>query len=291
MSDDGTISWGDAVDETAGASVGRPQARWMCEVAVGLDGDEFLDVLDEPATERVVAHLDAMLARLGAGEPLQYVLGRWGFRHLDLMVDRRVLIPRPETEMVVERRPRTCHGRCRRRSSCADLGTGSGAIGLSLAAELPVDGVTVWMTDASHDALDVARANARRHRAGGRPTCASRGRLVRRAAGRRCAVVWRWSWRTRRTSPTTIPSSSRSCAMGAGRGAVRRRRRARRDPRTSSPSAAAWLRPADGWCSRSASSQGERVDRAAARRRLRRRRDRPRSRRPRSRRRSARRAG
>ena len=50
--------------------------------------------------ERMVAHLDAMLARYAAGEPLAYVLGRWGFRHLDLFVDRRVLIPRPETEVV-----------------------------------------------------------------------------------------------------------------------------------------------------------------------------------------------
>jgi release factor glutamine methyltransferase len=100
-----------------------------------------------------------MLARLATGEPLQYVLGRWGFRHLDLMVDRRVLIPRPETECVVEvalQKARSLEPPI----VCADLGTGSGAIGLSLALELPIDGVTVWMTDRSADALDVARANA-----------------------------------------------------------------------------------------------------------------------------------
>ncbi len=157
MNDD-TISWGELCNETAGR-VGRRQARWLCEVASGCDGDEFLARLDQPASERGVAHLDAMLARLATGEPLQYVLGRWGFRHLDLMVDRRVLIPRPETETVVEAALRLA------RSMplpivCADLGTGSGAIGLSLATELPVDGVTVWMTDRSAEALDVARANA-----------------------------------------------------------------------------------------------------------------------------------
>jgi release factor glutamine methyltransferase len=155
---DGTVTWGHLWNETA-ERVPRPQARWLCEVASGYDGDEFLSMLDRPATQRAVAHLDAMLARVGAGEPLQYVLGRWGFRHLDLMVDRRVLIPRPETETVVEVALRLA------RSMlfpivCADLGTGSGAIGLSLAAELPFDGVTVWMTDSSADALDVARANA-----------------------------------------------------------------------------------------------------------------------------------
>ena len=74
----------------------------MCEVATAIDGDEFIAGLDEQATERMVAHLDAMVARYRAGEPLQYVLGRWSFRRLDLAVDRRVLIPRPETELVAE---------------------------------------------------------------------------------------------------------------------------------------------------------------------------------------------
>jgi release factor glutamine methyltransferase len=155
---DGTTSWRQLWNETA-ARFGRPRARWLCEVASGHDGDEFAAILDQPATQRGVAHLDAMLARLGTGEPLQYVLGRWGFRHLDLMVDRRVLIPRPETETVVEVALRLAR-LLQRPVECADLGTGSGAIGLSLAAELPIDGVTVWMTDKSADALDVAGANA-----------------------------------------------------------------------------------------------------------------------------------
>jgi release factor glutamine methyltransferase len=155
---DQTISWRQLWNDTA-ARIGGPQARWMCEVASGFDRDELLDALDLPATERGVAHLDSMLARLEAGEPLQYVLGRWGFRHLDLFVDRRVLIPRPETETVVETALRLARS-MEPPIVCADLGTGSGAIGLSLAAELPATGVTVWMTDHSADALDVARANA-----------------------------------------------------------------------------------------------------------------------------------
>ena len=70
------------------------------------------------------------------GEPLQYVLGRWSFRGLDLIVDPRVLIPRPETEVVAE----VAVGEVRRRggpSVVADLGTGSGALALALAVELP----------------------------------------------------------------------------------------------------------------------------------------------------------
>ena len=130
MSD--TISWRELWEETA-QQHGRVHARWLCEEASGAFGDEFDDVLSQPVTERSIAHLDAMLARLRGGEPLQYVLGHWSFRHLDLLVDRRVLIPRPET--------------------------GSGAIGLSLLRELPRGSVEVWLTDVSLDALDVARAN------------------------------------------------------------------------------------------------------------------------------------
>lgn len=134
------------------------EARWMCEVAVGLDGDEFAGALGAPVTERMVRHLDDMLARYRTGEPLAYVLGRWSFRRLDLAVDRRVLIPRPETELVAEVAIDLARsmGPPRR---VADLGTGSGAIGLSLAAELPLDGTTVWITDVSDDAVAVARAN------------------------------------------------------------------------------------------------------------------------------------
>lgn len=155
---DGTVTWRSLWNETADV-VGRPQARWICEVASGHDGDEFIAILDRPASLRSVAHLDAMLARNATGEPLQYVLGRWGFRHLDLMVDRRVLIPRPETELLVEVALRLLRLQPPP-LLCADLGTGSGAVGLSLAAELPIDGVTVWLTDRSSGALDVARANA-----------------------------------------------------------------------------------------------------------------------------------
>ena len=150
------MNWRELLAETTAVVGERPAARWLCEVASGADRIE--DVLDEPVTERMVAHLDAMLARHRAGEPLAYVLGRWSFRHLDLAVDRRVLIPRPETEIVAgvaidlaRRVPAPV--------TVADLGTGSGAIGLALADELPVDGVTVWLTDASSDALDLARAN------------------------------------------------------------------------------------------------------------------------------------
>ena len=152
------LTWRELWASTAEVLGSRPEARWLCETASGLDGDEFLAALDERATVRMVAHLDAMVARYRGGEPLAHVMGRWSFRRLELMIDRRVLIPRPETELVAERAIELARGFTPR--LVADLGTGSGAIGLSLAAELSIDGTEAWLTDASTDALDVARANA-----------------------------------------------------------------------------------------------------------------------------------
>jgi release factor glutamine methyltransferase len=153
------VTWRTLLNETIEVLGERPQARWICETACGLDGDEFLAELDEPATERMVAQLDAMVARYRAGEPLAYVMGHWSFRTIELMVDRRVMIPRPETEVVAGRALELARGVAGQRR-VVDLGTGSGAIGLSLAAELPIMGTEVWLTDYSTDAVDVARANA-----------------------------------------------------------------------------------------------------------------------------------
>lgn len=168
MSDDGTVSWRELLAETAGrlAEAGVPapdaEARWIVEEVTGLDGAELVLGLDEPATVRGVARLDASVDRRVAGEPIQYVLGHWAFRHLDLLCDRRVLIPRPETEQVVEvalaELDRVLLDRPDgHRPLVVDLGTGSGAIALAVATERP--GTDVWGVDRSADALAVARAN------------------------------------------------------------------------------------------------------------------------------------
>jgi release factor glutamine methyltransferase len=141
----------------------RTVAQWLCEHASGCDASEFSDILDELVSERSAQHLHNMLARYATGEPLQYVMGRWAFRRLDLLVDSRVLIPRPETELLVEHVTRYALQRIRdvgRGVAIVDLGTGSGAVGLSLLYELPFESAEVWMTDVSEDALHVARANA-----------------------------------------------------------------------------------------------------------------------------------
>lgn len=94
-----------------------------------------------------------VLARRRAREPVAYILGRRAFRHIDLVVDRRVLVPRPETELLVEIALDLPRG-----ARVADIGTGSGAIALALKYERP--DLHVMATDASEEALAVARANA-----------------------------------------------------------------------------------------------------------------------------------
>jgi release factor glutamine methyltransferase len=143
--------------------LGAPhEARFVVDEALGLG--LFLgqpNVPTGPLDPAVVAAARTMASRRAAGEPLQYIFGHWPFRSLDLRVDPRVLIPRPETEQVVEvALAEARHLSGGRGLVIVDAGTGSGAIALSLAAELGVEGVsTLWAVDASPGALEVAAAN------------------------------------------------------------------------------------------------------------------------------------
>ena len=152
------VTWRDVLADAAVRLSNPNEARWLCEHACGLDGAEFTAALDETPTTAMMASLDAMLVRRLAGEPLQYVMSRWAFRHLDLFVDKRVLIPRPETELAVEH-ALSMLANLDGFARVVDLGTGSGAIGLAIASESHPREVEVWLTDESSDALDVARAN------------------------------------------------------------------------------------------------------------------------------------
>ena len=151
------VTWRQLLREATDKLDSAQEARWLVERASGLEGADYALGLDDPVSARAMPFFQGLLERRAAGEPLQYVLGRWGFRHLDLFVDHRVLIPRPETEVVVEVALVEL-GRLRvRRPNVLDLGTGSGAIALSVAVEVP--SARVVATDASADALEVASAN------------------------------------------------------------------------------------------------------------------------------------
>jgi release factor glutamine methyltransferase len=149
----------DSLERLRGAGIEEPEQelRWIVDRATGRTAAEQAAALDEPVRERDVRLVEQLVARRQTGEPLQYVLGSWGFRTLDLFVDRRVLIPRPETE-VVAGLAIDALAALDRPGIAVDLGTGSGAIALSLAAERWPH-VEVWATDVSADALAVARAN------------------------------------------------------------------------------------------------------------------------------------
>jgi len=167
---DDSLSWAEVARSArqrltdAGLGQAALDVRILIEEVTGAEPGEYPSLLEQPATVLALTRFDRLVERRLAGEPLQYVIGHWAFRRLDLLVDRRVLIPRPETELVVEfalaeiarlvaRHEHTYD----RRLAVADLGTGSGAIALALASECPV--VDVWATDLSEPALAVARAN------------------------------------------------------------------------------------------------------------------------------------
>ena len=143
----------DAGCESAGVDAEILLAHVLQTTRSGLraDGRRELDA-------NTLAELDRLATRRERREPLAYVLGEWGFRRLTLNVDARVLVPRAETEIVVERCLALIDGVAAPR--VLDVGTGSGAIALAIADEAP--GAEVTAMDVSRDALDVARENASR---------------------------------------------------------------------------------------------------------------------------------
>lgn len=140
----------------------RHEARFIVEDVLGV-GPSSSETSVGPAEVDLIRSLAACR---GTGEPLQYVLGHWAFRSLDLLVDPRVLIPRPETEQVVEVALREIAHLGTTDPVIVDAGTGSGAIALSLATELARSnpGGRVWAVDCSPEALAVARSNLKRVR-------------------------------------------------------------------------------------------------------------------------------
>ena len=162
----GTAAWltrGALLDEVTALLGGtRHEARFIVDEAIGAVGAGRRDEVAAAAAGAA----RAMAARRAAGEPLQYVFGHWAFRSLDLAVTPDVLIPRPETEQVVDVALAELRALGHTHPVAVDAGTGSGAIALALCTEVP--SITVWATDSSAAALRVAQANeARIERRGG----------------------------------------------------------------------------------------------------------------------------
>jgi release factor glutamine methyltransferase len=144
--------------EDAGVESPRVDAELLLAHVLGTTRSGLSADSRRELTADEVAQLERLLDRRVVREPLAYVLGEWGFRRLTLKVDPRVLVPRPETEVVVERCLARLIGQSEPR--VLDVGTGSGAIALAIADEH--HGARVTAIDASEDALAVARENAAR---------------------------------------------------------------------------------------------------------------------------------
>jgi release factor glutamine methyltransferase len=145
---------------TAGAGTPRLDAEMLLAAACGLDRTALYVRARDGITSAAQQTFHTLLMRRLAREPLQYIVGHQEFWSLDFMVTPSVLIPRPETELVVELT--IAATRDDEPIAICDLGTGSGCLAVALARELPA--AQIWAVDVSPAALAVARANAQRHR-------------------------------------------------------------------------------------------------------------------------------
>ncbi|MAW73752.1 MAG: protein-(glutamine-N5) methyltransferase, release factor-specific [Gemmatimonadetes bacterium] len=156
------ILWSAEYLKNKGVETGRLDAEWLLAAALGVDRLQLYLKYDRPLRSEEREAFKPLLRRRAGREPLQYIIGRTGFRELELKTDPRVLIPRPETEVLVQE---VLDWASAGAESVWDMGTGAGAVALSLAAE--GTWTRVVATDVSPEALSVAADNAERYDLGG----------------------------------------------------------------------------------------------------------------------------
>ena len=156
------ILWSAEYLKNKGVETGRLDAEWLLAAALGVDRLQLYLKYDRPLRSEEREAFKPLLRRRAGREPLQYIIGRTGFRELELKTDPRVLIPRPETELLVQE---VLDWASAGAESVWDMGTGAGAVALSLAAE--GTWTRVVATDVSPEALSVAADNAERYDLGG----------------------------------------------------------------------------------------------------------------------------
>ena len=156
------ILWSAEYLKNKGVETGRLDAEWLLAAALGVDRLQLYLKYDRPLNSEEREAFKPLLRRRAGREPLQYIIGRTGFRELELKTDPRVLIPRPETEVLVQE---VLDWASAGAESVWDMGTGAGAVALSLATE--GTWTRVVATDVSPEALSVAADNAERYDLGG----------------------------------------------------------------------------------------------------------------------------
>jgi len=165
------VLWGARVLEQHGCDSPRLDAELLLAHALGLSRARLLAQFDRALSPAELARYRQLIERRRAHEPVAYIVGHQEFYGLDFYVDRRVLIPRPETELLVEKAIELAGkvgdsgygiGVSSYPITLADVGTGSGAIAVSLAVHLPQ--ATIYALDSSAEALEVAARNVRHHR-------------------------------------------------------------------------------------------------------------------------------
>lgn len=156
---DALVAWARHTLSQAGVENAVQESRWLVAYALGLENHHLASKAEEPVLAERWAHAASLVSRRAAREPLQYILGKQEFCGLEFHVNQAVLIPRPETEVLVQEVVRAID--LDKDAVLVDVGTGSGCVAVTLATIL--GRARIFAVDRSPEALAVAKSNAERH--------------------------------------------------------------------------------------------------------------------------------